>query len=55
MAPLVNYFNKEFGWRGTLVVLSGIVLNCVIFGGLFRPLGSTSDEVSQPEQHEACM
>lgn len=43
-APLVAFLNKEYGWRGTLMVLSGIVLNCAIFGGLFRPLASFNKE-----------
>lgn len=42
MVFIIFFFIKEYGWRGTLLVLSGIVLNCAIFGALFRPLTPTS-------------
>ncbi|CAL4074610.1 unnamed protein product, partial [Meganyctiphanes norvegica] len=29
---------NDLSWQGCLVVLSGIVLNCVVFGAMFRPL-----------------
>ena len=31
---MLNYY----GWRGTVLLLAGIALNCVIFGSLSRPL-----------------
>ncbi|XP_031628940.1 monocarboxylate transporter 14-like isoform X2 [Contarinia nasturtii] len=37
-SPLVAFFIEKFGWRKTMLILSGILLNCVIFGALFRPL-----------------
>lgn len=27
-----------YSWKGALIVIAGIVLNCVVFGALFRPL-----------------
>lgn len=38
MAPLVQYLLFTFDWRGTMLILAGIVLNCAFFGALFRPL-----------------
>ncbi|CAL1283660.1 unnamed protein product [Larinioides sclopetarius] len=38
MAPLVQYLLFAFDWRGTMLILAGIVLNCAFFGALFRPL-----------------
>lgn len=46
-APLVAFLIDEYEWRGTLMVLSGIVLNCALFGCLFRPLATPSAEDSQ--------
>lgn len=43
-APLVAFLSVEYGWRGTLMVMSGIVLNCAIFASLFRPLASFDEE-----------
>lgn len=53
-APLVAFLNQEYGWRGTLMVLSGIVLNCAIFGGLFRPLASFNKENLHSELWGTC-
>lgn len=37
-APLINFMIKEYGWRGSMLVLAGAVLECIIFGALFRPI-----------------
>ncbi|XP_044750798.1 monocarboxylate transporter 9 [Coccinella septempunctata] len=44
-APLITYLLHEFGWRGSILIISGIVLECMIFGSLFRPL--EYDEVKE--------
>lgn len=36
MAPLIEFLLDEYGWRGTLVIISAITLNLVVFGALFR-------------------
>jgi hypothetical protein len=28
----------KFGWKGAMLITAGLVLNCIIFGALFRPL-----------------
>jgi hypothetical protein len=28
----------RFGWKGAMLITAGLVLNCIIFGALFRPL-----------------
>lgn len=40
-APLTEYLIKNYTWRGALLIIAGIVLNCILFGALFRPLKST--------------
>lgn len=37
-APLTDGLITNYGWRGGILIISGIVLNCMIFGALFRPL-----------------
>ncbi|XP_076058903.1 monocarboxylate transporter 1 isoform X2 [Oratosquilla oratoria] len=37
-SPLFQGLIDEYSWKGSLIVLSGIVLNCVFFGSLFRPV-----------------
>lgn len=53
-APLIDLFIREYGWRGTLLVLSGIVLNCAAFGALFRPLTASTRQIAPAEQSDAC-
>lgn len=36
-APLLQFLISEYGWRGSLLVLSAIMLNIVLCGSLFRP------------------
>lgn len=37
-APLMEHLLGSYGWRGALLIVGGIVLNCIIFGAMFRPL-----------------
>lgn len=37
-APLTEWLVQAFGWRGAMLIIGALVMNCVIFGILFRPL-----------------
>ncbi|XP_026071017.1 monocarboxylate transporter 6 isoform X2 [Carassius auratus] len=37
---LANYLLSSFGWRGSFLVLGGILLNCCVCGAVMRPLGA---------------
>ncbi|GAB0094066.1 monocarboxylate transporter 12 [Sergentomyia squamirostris] len=37
-APLTESLIGNYGWRGAMLIIAGIVLNCMIFGAMFRPL-----------------
>lgn len=39
-APIISKLLTEFGWRGSILIIAGIVLECILFGALFRPLES---------------
>ncbi|KAL7057047.1 hypothetical protein AAHC03_019321 [Spirometra sp. Aus1] len=56
-APLVSILVKIYSWRGALLVLSGIMLNCCVCGALYRPLkpppSSSSSSSSQWRQRNA--
>ncbi|KAI4466211.1 monocarboxylate transporter [Holotrichia oblita] len=43
-APIITVLLREYGWRGSMMIISGIVLECMIFGALFRPLEYESTE-----------
>uniref|UniRef100_A0A7N6BCF2 Major facilitator superfamily (MFS) profile domain-containing protein n=1 Tax=Anabas testudineus TaxID=64144 RepID=A0A7N6BCF2_ANATE len=38
LAPLNQYLLDKFGWRGSLFVLGGLMLNCCVAGALMRPV-----------------
>ena len=38
MAPLVEALSEAYGWRGCILILSGLILTCAAFGSLFRPI-----------------
>jgi len=37
-APLTNALLHEYSWKGTVLILSAILLNCILCGMVFRPL-----------------
>ncbi|KAI2666013.1 Monocarboxylate transporter 6 [Labeo rohita] len=37
---LANYLLSSFGWRGSFLVLGGVLLNCCVCGSVMRPLGA---------------
>ncbi|XP_076605286.1 monocarboxylate transporter 2-like [Chaetodon auriga] len=38
MAPVNQYLLDSFGWRGSLLILGGLMLNCCVAGALMRPV-----------------
>lgn len=51
-APLTDFLITTFGWRGAMVIVSGLVLNCSVFGALFRPLEQKESKASSPPIYE---
>uniref|UniRef100_A0A8C5MQS7 Monocarboxylate transporter 2 n=1 Tax=Leptobrachium leishanense TaxID=445787 RepID=A0A8C5MQS7_9ANUR len=41
LAPLNQFLFNYFGWRGSFLVLGGLLLNCCVAGSLMRPLGGS--------------
>ncbi|GAB6024697.1 [acyl-carrier-protein] S-malonyltransferase [Chamberlinius hualienensis] len=35
-APLTEFLVEYYGWKGAMLIVAGFVLNCAVFGGLFR-------------------
>lgn len=52
-APLTNYLIGRYKWQGSLLVISGIVFFCAVFGYMFKPLNLEEDE-SQPTSSASC-
>ncbi|XP_049844400.1 monocarboxylate transporter 3 isoform X2 [Schistocerca gregaria] len=37
-APVATILLETFGWKGSNLVLAGVILNCAVFGAMMRPL-----------------
>ena len=37
-APLTEFLIQQYFWKGALLIITAITLNCIVFGALFRPL-----------------
>lgn len=37
-APFATYLLKLFGWKNSLLIFAGLILNCAVFGAMMRPL-----------------
>ncbi|XP_011263721.1 monocarboxylate transporter 12 [Camponotus floridanus] len=53
LAPISDILVKNFGWRGALLFQAGMLLNCAIFGALFRPLKPTRIKVKNTSENAA--
>ena len=42
MAPVTKGLIQHFGWEGAMLITSGLILNCIAFGCLMRPIQSTT-------------
>ncbi|XP_015610429.1 monocarboxylate transporter 12 [Cephus cinctus] len=51
LAPVMDLLKKNFDWKVTLLVQGGMLLSCVIFGALFRPLKPTLIKVKANEDN----
>ncbi|KAM9362206.1 monocarboxylate transporter 2-like [Symphorus nematophorus] len=52
MAPVNQYLLDKFGWRGSLLVLGALMLNCCVAGALMRPVVSSSKPSSCAPQEK---
>lgn len=39
MAPINTWLFDKFGWRGSFLILGGLLFNCCVAGSLMRPIG----------------
>lgn len=53
LAPITDILVKNFGWRGALLFQAGMLLNCAIFGAMFRPLKPTRIKVKNTPENAA--
>lgn len=47
LAPLNHFLFDNFGWRGSFLILGGVLLNCCVAGSLMRPIKTTTQPTHQ--------
>lgn len=47
LAPLNTWFFDRFGWRGSFLILGGLLFNCCVAGALMRPIGPKAKPVEE--------
>lgn len=50
-APLTDLLLDEYGWKGTVLIETGLLLNCILCGAVFRPLEFMNKPVTITENH----
>lgn len=43
-APIITVLVEKYGWQTSMMFTAAVVLSCIIFGALFRPLDDDSSE-----------
>ncbi|KAK2589234.1 hypothetical protein KPH14_002036 [Odynerus spinipes] len=51
LAPISDLLIKTYGWRGALLFQAGMLLNCAIFGAMFRPLKPVRIKVTATQEN----
>uniref|UniRef100_A0A3Q2KPC9 Monocarboxylate transporter 1 n=1 Tax=Equus caballus TaxID=9796 RepID=A0A3Q2KPC9_HORSE len=53
LAPLNQVLFGIFGWRGSFLILGGILLNCCVAGALMRPIGPKPTNAKKERSKES--
>ncbi|XP_072500479.1 monocarboxylate transporter 1 [Notamacropus eugenii] len=53
LAPVNQVFFDIFGWRGSFLILGGLLLNCCVAGSLMRPIGPKPGSATKQVSKEA--
>lgn len=53
LAPLNQTFFTMFGWRGSFLILGGLLLNCCVAGSLMRPIGPKPGDTKKADFKES--
>ncbi|XP_055484794.1 monocarboxylate transporter 1 [Psammomys obesus] len=53
LAPLNQAFFGIFGWRGSFLILGGLLLNCCVAGSLMRPIGPKPTKIEKLASKES--
>lgn len=51
-APLTYYLLDIYGWKGTLLIQAGLILNCAVLGALYRPINIEKIYLTLPDTRQ---
>lgn len=51
LAPISDIIIKQYGWKQALLIQAGMLLNCAVFGAVFRPLKPRRIKVKPTEEN----
>ncbi|XP_043475276.1 monocarboxylate transporter 14-like [Leptopilina heterotoma] len=51
LAPISDIIIKNYGWKQALLIQAGMLLNCAVFGAVFRPLKPRRIKVKPTEEN----
>ncbi|AWP02467.1 putative monocarboxylate transporter 1 [Scophthalmus maximus] len=55
LAPLNTWFFDRFGWRGSFLILGGLLFNCCVAGSLMRPIGPKPKPAEKTTERRTAM
>lgn len=53
LAPLNTWLFEKFGWRGSFLILGGLLLNCCVAGSVMRPIGPKPKPVAKSTERRS--
>ncbi|KAH8292909.1 hypothetical protein KR044_008159 [Drosophila immigrans] len=54
-APLTEMLIGNYGWRGAMLIIGGLMLNCIIFGAMFRPVEAPQASKASKLAKKSCI
>lgn len=55
LAPINTWFYDQFGWRGSFLILGGLLFNCCVAGSLMRPIGPKPKPPEKTGERRTCL
>ncbi len=50
--PLANFLMGKFGWKVGMLIFAGIMLTCILFGAIMKPLKPQRVPIKRQQQIE---
>jgi MFS family permease len=51
--PLADFLMKKLGWKIGMLIFAGLMLSCILFGAIMKPLASTKKLIGRIDETDA--